>query len=494
MPASDIVIKGAREHNLRDVDARSAAQSAHLPDRRQRVAAKARWRSTRSMPKGSGGTSKACRASPGSFWGRCPSPTSITSAGLSPSISISQKSSGQQPALDRRHDHRDLRLSCACSSPASARGIARKCDRPITAQIARADHRPHRAAAGGDEVLRARAAHPPAKGRIQRPVRGPAEARLRAGPRRWRRSCSSPTTCRSTARCGTTSKSSIDRLVMQGRRSRRGWPKRSSWRCKLGKGNLIVALGSRRSRAQPVSALPVDEDERTRPSDEAEARRQRRARKSGAARRPRRATSSSPPTTPARTAASASSRRARSSSASTARRGCAWSATAWASCTRFDPELLVPDPTAVVQGGLHRADRPVERAGPLAAAHLSRRGRHDGAQARRSKPARCSKRRGRSSTGAAARSGCTAPATSTSRSPGEAGNRRRSTAASSKGIVPELLGKYRSTQEHACSCGSSKSTCASIRCPACHGAAAESASARGAADDGAAAVRRASRR
>ena len=53
----------------------------------------------------------------------------------------------------------------------------------------------------------------------------------------------------------------------------------------------------------------------------------------------------------------------------------------------FDPEAAGARPERVVQARLLRADRPVERAGPLAAAHLSGRGRHDGAQARSSEPA-----------------------------------------------------------------------------------------------------------
>ncbi len=48
----------------------------------------------------------------------------------------------------------------------------------------------------------------------------------------------------------------------------------------------------------------------------------------------------------------------------------------------FDPERLVPDPEKSFRSRLHRARRAVERFGPLEAAHLSRRRRYDGAQAR----------------------------------------------------------------------------------------------------------------
>ena len=64
----------------------------------------------------------------------------------------------------------------------------------------------------------------------------------------------------------------------------------------------------------------------------------------------------------------------------------------------FDPDAAGARRRAVVQAGLLRADRPVARHGPLAAAHLSRRGRHDRAQARAGPRARCSTRPGTSST------------------------------------------------------------------------------------------------
>ena len=61
------------------------------------------------------------------------------------------------------------------------------------------------------------------------------------------------------------------------------------------------------------------------------------------------------------------------------------------------PSCLIPDAELLVQAGLLRADRPVARPGPLAAAHLSRRGRHARTQARARPRARCSKRPGTSS-------------------------------------------------------------------------------------------------
>ena len=75
---SKLVVQGAREHNLKNVDvslpATNSSCSPGFPVRASR-----RWRSTRSMPKGSGATSSRCRPTPGSSSGRWTSPTSISS-------------------------------------------------------------------------------------------------------------------------------------------------------------------------------------------------------------------------------------------------------------------------------------------------------------------------------------------------------------------------------------------------------------------------------
>ena len=49
------------------------------------------------MPRASGGTSRASRATPGSSWPRCRSRRSSGSAGLSPAISIEQKTTSKSP-------------------------------------------------------------------------------------------------------------------------------------------------------------------------------------------------------------------------------------------------------------------------------------------------------------------------------------------------------------------------------------------------------------
>ena len=142
MPASDIVIKGAREHNLRNVDvvlprnqlicltgvSGSRQKLAGVRHALCRRAAAVRRKPVQLRPAVPGADAQARRR-----LHQRPEPVDFDLAEVV----------RQQPALDRRHDHRDLRLSCACSSPASATGIAPKCGRPITAQTREQIIAPH---------------------------------------------------------------------------------------------------------------------------------------------------------------------------------------------------------------------------------------------------------------------------------------------------------------------------------------------------------------
>ena len=133
MATSDIVIRGAREHNLRDVSLDLAPGTVDLPDRRLRARARARSRLTPFMPKGSGGTSRASPATPGSSSGRCPSPRSTGSTGSAPSISIQQKTGGRNPrstvgTITEINDY--LRVLFA----RVGQGHCPQCDRPVAAQ------------------------------------------------------------------------------------------------------------------------------------------------------------------------------------------------------------------------------------------------------------------------------------------------------------------------------------------------------------------------
>ena len=127
------------------------------------------------MPRGSGGTSRACRATPGSSWGRCPSPTSTRSTGCRPSISIQQKTGGRNPrstvgTITEIYDY--LRVLFA----RVGQGHCPQCGRPITAQtreqiVARILDLP-----AGTRFQRAGPGGPRPEGRVQGPVRRPAQA------------------------------------------------------------------------------------------------------------------------------------------------------------------------------------------------------------------------------------------------------------------------------------------------------------------------------
>ena len=86
--------------------------------------ARARWLSTRCLPKGSGNISKACRSMPGSSCIRSNGPTSTLIDGLQPTISIDQRAGSQNLAQHRGHGYGDLRLSAVADGPAGRTAIA----------------------------------------------------------------------------------------------------------------------------------------------------------------------------------------------------------------------------------------------------------------------------------------------------------------------------------------------------------------------------------
>src|SRR5947209_5584935 len=132
MPASDIVIKGAREHNLRDVDLvlprnkliclTGVGGSGKSSVAFDKLYAEGQRRYVESL-------SSFARQ----FLGQMPKPDVDHISGLSPSISISQKSSGQNPrstvgTITEIYDY--LRVLYARTGV----GHCPQCNRPITAQ------------------------------------------------------------------------------------------------------------------------------------------------------------------------------------------------------------------------------------------------------------------------------------------------------------------------------------------------------------------------
>ena len=132
MPASDIIIKGAREHNLRDVD-------LILP-RNQLICLTGVSGSGKSslafdtlFAEGQRRYVESLSSFARQFLGQMPKPDVDLISGLSPSISISQKSSGNNPrstvgTITEIYDF--LRVLYA----RVGQGYCPKCDAPIASQ------------------------------------------------------------------------------------------------------------------------------------------------------------------------------------------------------------------------------------------------------------------------------------------------------------------------------------------------------------------------
>ena len=119
-----------------DVDRARAAQAPPgRVHRRRRARASRRSRSTRCTPRASAATSSRCRRTRGSSSARWRSRKYERIRGLSPTIAIEQKTRVVEPALDGRHDHRDLRL------PARALRARRRAALPPVRRPGRRAHR-----------------------------------------------------------------------------------------------------------------------------------------------------------------------------------------------------------------------------------------------------------------------------------------------------------------------------------------------------------------
>ena len=178
MAHENIVIRGAREHNLKDVTVTPAARSAgrdHRPVRVGQVEPGLRHALRR-------GPAALCRVALGV---RAPVPRPDGQArrrldrGALAGDLDRPEDHRPQPAVDRRHGHRDLRLPAPAVRPGRP---------PALPQVRPRDHRPdgradRRAGAGaarGDAVHGRRAGRAHAQGRVPRAVRAAARRRLHA--------------------------------------------------------------------------------------------------------------------------------------------------------------------------------------------------------------------------------------------------------------------------------------------------------------------------
>ena len=139
--ADQLVVRGAREHNLRNV-------SLDLP-RDQLIVFTGLSGSGKSSlafdtiyAEGQRRYVESLSAYARQFLGQMDKPDVDFIEGLSPAISIDQKSALAQPALDGRHHHRDLRLPAPAVRPRRRAALPEVTARVVAAPDAAADRRP----------------------------------------------------------------------------------------------------------------------------------------------------------------------------------------------------------------------------------------------------------------------------------------------------------------------------------------------------------------
>ena len=179
MATTDIVIRGAREHNLRDVSLDLPRGSLDLLHRGS-GSGKSSLAFDTLYAEGQRRYVESLSSYARQFLGQMPKPEVDRIDGLSPSISIQQKTGGRNPrstvgTITEINDY--LRVLFA----RVGQGHCPKCDRPIAAQtreqiIARVLDLPE-----GTAYSVAGAGRPRPEGRIQGPVRRALARRLRAG-------------------------------------------------------------------------------------------------------------------------------------------------------------------------------------------------------------------------------------------------------------------------------------------------------------------------
>ena len=109
MELDHVLIRGAREHNLRGIDVR-------IPKKKLVVMTGVSGSGKSSLAfdtlyaEGQRRYVESLSAYARQFLGQMEKPRYDTIRGLSPTISIEQKTTGYEPALDGRNHHRDLRL------------------------------------------------------------------------------------------------------------------------------------------------------------------------------------------------------------------------------------------------------------------------------------------------------------------------------------------------------------------------------------------------
>ena len=167
---SDLIITGAREHNLKNIDLETPARPLVVITGLS-GSGKSSLAFDTIYAEGQRRYVESLSAYARQFLGQMEKPDVDYIEGLSPAISIEQKTTSAQPALHRRHRHRDLRLPAPALRPHRAARTARSaasasprrpCSRSSTASCA---------AGAGHALHRARAGRPRPQGRVPQALR-----------------------------------------------------------------------------------------------------------------------------------------------------------------------------------------------------------------------------------------------------------------------------------------------------------------------------------
>ena len=180
MATTDIVIRGAREHNLRDV-VLDLPRDKLIGFTGVSGSGKSSLAFDTLYAEGQRRYVETLSSYARQFLGQMPKPDVDQIGGLSPSISIQQKTAGRNPrstvgTITEIYDY--LRVLYA----RVGQGHCPKCGRPITAQTREQIVAPHPRLPEGTPFLGPRPGRPRAEGRVQGPLRRHGAARATSGP------------------------------------------------------------------------------------------------------------------------------------------------------------------------------------------------------------------------------------------------------------------------------------------------------------------------
>ena len=213
MASDRIIVRGAREHNLKNIDVEiPGTSSSSSPG--CRGSGKSSLAFDTIYAEGQRRYVESLSAYARQFLEQMEKPEVDSIEGLSPGHLDRAEDHLEEPALDGRHGHRDLRLPARALRPRRHPALSRLRPRDLRADRA-ADGRSRADAAGGHAAAGPGAGHPRAQGRVQEALLRSAAAGLLAGARQRHRSASSARTSSSTSKRKHTIEVVVDRLIVR---------------------------------------------------------------------------------------------------------------------------------------------------------------------------------------------------------------------------------------------------------------------------------------